>query len=402
LVQGSYTSAIIVAGGSGVRMHTSSKKQYLELEGTPILVHTLLAFTSSNLFDEIVVVLPKEDILTWGEVLKKHLASSDIRFDIVAGGDSRQESVYNGIKSLGERSKVVAIHDGVRPFVSTKEIEAVIEAAKLSGASTLATKLNETIKRANWGEKVALESIDREALCATKTPQAFATNLIKKAHENAIKDGYLANDDCELLERMGHKIVIIEGSSDNIKITTKEDLIIAGSILEKKNMRCDKVPSLGYRSGIGYDAHRLVANRPLVLGGVVIPFDKGLLGHSDADVVLHAICDALLGAAALSDIGVHFPDDKEEYEGISSLILLKKVSELLRSKNFGIMNIDVTIVAEAPKLAPFFSNMVKNISETMAIDEGMVNIKATTTEGMGFCGVGEGICAYAIATLNTL
>jgi 2-C-methyl-D-erythritol 4-phosphate cytidylyltransferase/2-C-methyl-D-erythritol 2,4-cyclodiphosphate synthase len=227
-----------------------------------------------------------------------------------------------------------------------------------------------------------------------QTPQAFDRELLVTAYNQAMKDGYLGTDDAALVERLGIKVKFVPGNYQNIKITTPEDLQFAETVLgrrqEAKNM---------IRAGIGYDVHCLVPERKLILGGVEIPYSFGLEGHSDADVLLHAIKDALLGAAALGDIGRHFPDTDGRYKGISSLKLLIKVREILSKNGYIVNNIDATIVAQKPKLAPYIAQMNANIAAALGVDGRKINVKATTTEGLGFTGQGQGIAAYATATI---
>jgi 2-C-methyl-D-erythritol 4-phosphate cytidylyltransferase/2-C-methyl-D-erythritol 2,4-cyclodiphosphate synthase len=232
-------------------------------------------------------------------------------------------------------------------------------------------------------------------LWPTQTPQAFKVDLLKKAYKAACDGKFYGTDDASLIERIGKKVKMIEGSYENIKITTSEDLIMAEALMKKKTGS-----KINFRSGFGYDSHRFVAGRKLVLGGAGIPFDKGLKGHSDADALIHAICDALLGAAGCGDVGRHFPDDDPEYKNISSMILLKKVKKIIEARGFSINNVDATVVMEMPKLAPYAAQMVSNIALVLDIAETSVNIKAKTNEGMGFTGRNEGAAAFATATIT--
>ena len=218
---------------------------------------------------------------------------------------------------------------------------------------------------------------------------------MKKAYEAAYGNCYYSTDDASLVERIGVKVKMIAGSSENIKITTPEDLIIAEALLKSK-----AGGEMQIRTGFGYDSHRFAHGRKLILGGVEIPFEKGLQGHSDADALIHAVCDALLGAAGLGDIGRHFPDTDAAYKDISSMILLERVKEMIAAKKFSINNIDVSVIIEKPKLAPFAAQMVTNIAHALNIPDAHVNIKAKTNEGMGFVGRGEGIAVTAVATLK--
>jgi 2-C-methyl-D-erythritol 4-phosphate cytidylyltransferase/2-C-methyl-D-erythritol 2,4-cyclodiphosphate synthase len=209
------------------------------------------------------------------------------------------------------------------------------------------------------------------------------------------EDKFYGTDDASLVERIGKKVKMIEGSYENIKITTSEDLIIAETLMKKKIGS-----KINFRNGWGYDSHRFALNKKLILGGVEIPFNKGLQGHSDADALIHAICDALLGAAGCGDIGRHFPDNDPQYKNISSILLLERVKKIIEARRFSINNVDATVVMERPRLAPYAAQMVSNIARALAIAEISINIKAKTNEGMGFIGRNEGIAAFAIATIT--
>ena len=229
----------------------------------------------------------------------------------------------------------------------------------------------------------------------TQTPQAFQFAVLQKAYEAAYRDNYCGTDDASLVERIGVRVKMIAGSYENIKITTPEDLIIAEALLKSK-----AGGEMQIRTGLGYDSHRFAQGRKLILGGVEIPFEKGLQGHSDADALIHAVCDALLGAAGAGDIGRHFPDTDPAYKDISSVILLERVREMIAAKGFFISNIDVSIIMEKPKLAPFAGEIAANIAKALNISAAGVNIKAKTNEGMGFVGRNEGIAVFAVATLT--
>jgi 2-C-methyl-D-erythritol 4-phosphate cytidylyltransferase/2-C-methyl-D-erythritol 2,4-cyclodiphosphate synthase len=253
-------------------------------------------------------------------------------------------------------------------------------------------KVKDTIKEIQ-NENIIWSTLPRENIWLAQTPQAFQFNVLKEAYRMAYEEKYYGTDDASLVERMGKEVIMVESSYDNIKITTHDDMLMAGALMKKSNKTLS-------RTGFGYDSHRLVSDRKLILGGVEIPFDKGLDGHSDADVLVHAICDALLGAAGEGDIGRHFPDTNPEYKDISSLILLESVKKLIASKGYSIMNIDATIVMEAPKVAPHADKMIANIVGVLKISKDHVNIKAKTNEGMGFTGKSEGVAVFAVAALS--
>jgi 2-C-methyl-D-erythritol 4-phosphate cytidylyltransferase/2-C-methyl-D-erythritol 2,4-cyclodiphosphate synthase len=387
------TVAIIPAGGAGKRLKAQVAKQYLFLDHMPVLVHTLKAFQRTKVIDEIIVVLPQDDVLlTQKQFIDKYGITKIIT--IVVGGKERQDSVRNGLTAISGKCDVVVIHDAVRPFVTEKMIRQVVAAAKTTGAASVGVKAKDTIKETKKYNMVAA-TIPRHNLWMTQTPQAFKFELLKKAYKTAYDEKYYGTDDASLVERIGKKVKMIEGSYENIKITTSEDLIMAEALMKRKTGS-----KIIFRNGFGYDSHRFTSNRKLILGGVVIPCDKGLQGHSDADALIHAICDALLGAAACGDIGRHFPDNDAKFKNISSTILLEKVKKIIEAKGFSINNVDTTVVMEMPRLAPYAAQMVSNIASALDIAETSVNIKAKTNEGMGFTGRNEGVAAFATATVT--
>ena len=274
------------------------------------------------------------------------------------------------------------VHDGARPYVTTRVIEDTIVKTIQAGAAVAAVPVTDTIKEIAPGDVGSITTLDRSRLYAAQTPQGFEAALIRQAYENAKKEGLSATDDAQLVEMMGHRVALAQGDYANIKITTPSDLPVR------------------QQAGTGFDAHRLVDGRPLILAGIQIPFEKGLLGHSDADVLTHAIMDALLGAAGMGDIGHHFPDTDEKYRGISSVILLEKVVALIKAKGFSINNVDATLMAQRPKIAPYIPSMTQKLSQVMGMPPGRLNIKATTTEKLGIPGREEGMAAEAVCILT--
>jgi 2-C-methyl-D-erythritol 4-phosphate cytidylyltransferase / 2-C-methyl-D-erythritol 2,4-cyclodiphosphate synthase len=387
------TIAIIPAGGSGKRLKADIAKQYLLLDSLPVLVHTLRIFQQAAIIDEIILVVPENDIkFVRAEFIKKHDLTKVTK--IVAGGAQRQDSVRNGLATVDDKYDIVLVHDGVRPFVTEKMINEVIAAVKTDHAASIGVKAKDTIKETR-DDGLVVKTVPRQNLWLTQTPQAFPSAVLHKAYDAAYSDNYYGTDDASLVERIGIKVKMIAGSYDNIKITTPEDLVIAKTLLKSKSGG-EMLARIGY----GYDSHRFAAGRKLILGGVEIPFDKGLQGHSDADALSHAICDALLGAAGAGDIGGHFPDTDPQYKNISSMLLLDRVREIVTSKGFTINNIDATIIMEKPKVAQFTVQIIANIAKVLNIPVADINIKAKTNEGMGFVGRGEGVAVTAVATLN--
>lgn len=378
-------AALIAAGGIGSRMGGGVNKLLMPLAGKPVLARTLAVFDGMPEIGHIAVVLHPDLLETVRGMLPEWGISTPVQ--LTEGGDTRQASVYRGLQALPEDTQLVAIHDGARPLVTPDIITRTLEAAKENGAAATGIRVKDTLKIV--AEGTIEGTVDRTRMWQVQTPQTFRYDRILNAHREADAQGRTCTDDASLIERTGGRVRMVEGSALNIKITTPEDMFIAERLLGTAQIK----------TGIGYDAHRLTAGRELVLGGVEIPYERGLMGHSDADVLTHAVMDAILGAAGLGDIGRHFPGSDPAYEGICSLDLLEKVIEMIDDAGFGISHIDGVIVAQAPRMAGHIPGMRANIAGILGLDVLNVNIKATTTEGMGFTGRGEGIAAQAAATL---
>jgi len=397
-----------------------------KLFGKSVIVRTVEAFFNCRFIDEIIVVSsPENEAFYKAEFIKHSLYE---KINIVRGGKTRGESSLNGLYSA--KGRYVLIHDGARPLVTEKIIKDTCDAVISHNAAAPGVMPKDTVKTVFNG--FVDKTVDRSKTVLIQTPQGFLRDSIISAYENCTEE---LSDDCSVYERAGGKIKITEGSYENIKLTTPEDMIMAEQIIKKAACRCTHVAprqsvnmasctlnlrnflrrkkaacrctnnetkkeSFGVRIGTGFDTHRLAENRELIMGGVSIPYEKGLLGHSDADVVIHAVIDALLGAAALGDIGTHFPDTSEKYKGIRSTILLEETARLISESGYEIGNIDVTIIAQAPKLAPYIEKMRENISLALDININQVSIKAKTNEKMGFTGRMEGIEARAVALIN--
>lgn len=381
----SEASALIPAAGRGERLGKGVNKCFAPVAGKPILAHTISVFESCEEIGEIVLVVGKGELQAASDLVSRFACNKVSA--IVHGGAHRQDSVGAGLEKI--TTPIVAIHDGARPLVTNKIVTDSIAAAKRAGACIAAVPVIDTIKSAS-PEGIVSGTLDRRNLYAVQTPQTFRTDLIRRAYDSAFAEGYYATDDAALVERMGEEVAIVAGSHDNIKITTPSDLEFAEMKLGGGEMR----------TGIGLDAHALVKGRKLALGGVEIEFEKGLAGHSDADVLLHAIADAILGATALGDIGRHFPDTDPAYKGISSLALLKRVWDMAAGAGWRVANIDAVVICERPKIAPYVPDMTRRIADCLSIDPSKINIKGTTTERLGFTGRGEGIAAQAVATLR--
>ncbi len=386
----SSAAAIIPAAGFGTRMNLDHPKQYHLLADIPILVHTVRAFINNSHINHIVVVVPAAWIEQTNTLFERYGVNVN-HMTIVAGGRRRQDSVRAGLKALDDDTAIVLVHDAARPLVSSEIIDRCYFAALHHGAGIAAVPVKDTLKRGDDFGRVSA-TIDRTSLWQAQTPQAVRKELLEKA--------YLCNGDADvtdessLLERAAIPVTLVEGAETNIKITRMEDLLLAEKII-----RNDITPKL--RIGHGYDAHRFAENRKLVLGGITIPHSYGLAGHSDADVLTHALCDALLGALGLGDIGKHFPDTDERFAGVYSIRLLEHVVALAYEQGYGIANADITLVCQAPRLAPYLDSMRDLLGHACRIDPSMLNIKATTTEKMGFTGRKEGIGCHAVVLLQS-
>lgn len=315
---------------------------------------------------------------------------------VVAGGATRQASVAAALAELSPDVELVAVHDGARPFVSEELISRCLEAAAARGAAVAAVPATDTVKSVD-PDGVVVDTLDRGRLWFVQTPQVFRRKLLLSAYESAAQAGVEATDDAALVERLGHEVVVVAGKPDNIKITWPSDVRRSEQMLEDGEQG-EAVFSA--RAGIGYDAHRFTEDRPLVLAGVRLREDRGLLGHSDADVVCHALCDALLGAIGAGDIGEHFPDSDPAYAGISSLSLLTRVGRLVREAGWEIENVDSVVIAQEPRIAPHVAEMRAALAGALEVDAARVSVKGKTTEGMGFTGRGEGVASQAVALLR--
>ena len=381
--------AIIPAAGSGSRMGLDHPKQYHSLAGIPILVHTVRVFVNSSSVDRVVVVVPVDRVeFTFNLMVEYNLSGDNLQ--VIAGGRRRQDSVKAGLDLLGSDVDTVLVHDGARPLVTSKLIADCCEAVSKYGAAIAAVPVKDTLKKGNADNRI-LCTVDREDLWQAQTPQAARLSLLLAAYEAAGDRD--VTDEASLLEFAGTKVHLVEGSETNIKITRPDDLIIAEKIMQHSN-----TPVM--RIGHGYDAHKFAEGRDLVLGGVTIPFEMGLAGHSDADVLTHALCDAILGAMGAGDIGSHFPDSDQQFKNIYSVSLLKQVVQLAEKRGFILSNADITVVCQKPKLSPFIGKMQEILAEACIVRSDQVNVKATTTEKMGFTGRMEGISCHAVVLLE--
>lgn len=409
-------TAIVAAAGRGQRFGAPENKVFARLAGRTVLEWSLEALSGCPDVETIVVVTGAED----RQRVEGLCRSFERVCSVCEGGAERSDSVQSALSAVPPATTVVAIHDGARPLVSAALVGACIAAAREHGAALPATPVSDTVKRSVDG-LFTLETVERRALYAVQTPQVFRLELVREAYCAAHAAGFAGTDDASYVERLGHPVHLVPGERTNLKITLPEDLELAEAWMNRRDV--DRAARLGngavpaegetrrggtippspeIRTGFGYDVHRLVSGRPLWLGGVELhhPDGLGLEGHSDADVVLHAIADALLGAAALGDIGMHFPNTDERYRGIRSRMLLTHVGHLLRDHGWDVVHVDATLLAERPRIRPHVDHMRHEIATALGMDAHCVSVKATTNECLGFVGREEGMAAHAVATLR--
>jgi 2-C-methyl-D-erythritol 4-phosphate cytidylyltransferase/2-C-methyl-D-erythritol 2,4-cyclodiphosphate synthase len=383
------TIALILAGGRGVRAGGGMPKQYRDVAGTPLLRLTVNAFLNHPGIDAVRIIIHPDDTELY------QISVGDLPLlDPVFGGETRQDSGYNGLKSLSEYAPdYVLIHDAARPFVSADAISRVIAALAEDVAVLAAVPVTDTIKK-ETADRAVGETVDRTGLWRAQTPQGFRFSEILAAHQKF--SGQNLTDDAAIAEADGHVVRLVEGNEDNFKVTAADDFERAAHRLgyDQEGAVAD------IRVGSGFDVHRFGAGEAVILCGVSIPHSHGLLGHSDADVGLHAITDAILGAISADDIGAYFPPSETQWKNADSAIFLAKAAELVRDKDARISHIDVTLICEEPKIGPHRDAMRARVAEILELSTDRVSVKATTTEKLGFTGRGEGIAAQATATIQ--
>ncbi|HIZ56649.1 MAG TPA: 2-C-methyl-D-erythritol 2,4-cyclodiphosphate synthase [Firmicutes bacterium] len=384
-------SVILVAGGQGVRMG-GIKKHLLPLLGVPVLLYSLQEFASLPCLKEVVIVTQPDDFPTIRMLLQDLKLSVPVH--LTAGGADRRQSAANGFFCLSEQNGLVAIHDAARPLIQKEDILRTAEAARKYGAAVLAAPVKDTIKIAGE-DMVICQTPARETLYAAQTPQIFEKSLYAQALAQSPSS---CTDDSQMIEPF-HPVHIVPALYPNHKLTTPDDIPLLESLLSAAKSEKKLQEEKKMRIGHGYDVHRLVPGRKLILGGVEIPWENGLLGHSDADVLTHAVMDSLLGAAGLGDIGKHFPDTDAAYQDADSMLLLQHVGRLIREQGWMVGNLDATIIAQAPKLASYLPAMKTRFAEVLQLQETQINLKATTEEHLGFTGAGEGMAAHAVCLL---
>jgi len=385
--------AVLPAGGRGRRMGAGRPKQFLELAGRPVLSHCLQTLERVEPVQEVIVVGPGKKLGELRRLCIEPYGLSKVR-EVVPGGDQRQDSVAAGVRrALARGAAWILVHDGVRPLAPAELFVRVLEAARQTGAAAAAMPCVDTVKRAGQGRLVEA-TLDRSRLWLIQTPQAFRADLLAQALEAAAETGFYATDEAGLIEWQGGRVKLVEGTRMNLKVTTPEDLRLARAWLG------GEAPAL--RVGQGMDVHALVPGRRLVLAGVEIDHELGLAGHSDADLLTHALMDALLAAAGLGDIGGMFPDSDPAFKDASSLDLLDLVVARLARHGWRPAQASLTLAAQRPRIAPLVPEMRRNLARVLGLDESLVNLAATTTEGLGFVGRGEGMAAWATAVIVPL
>jgi 2-C-methyl-D-erythritol 4-phosphate cytidylyltransferase/2-C-methyl-D-erythritol 2,4-cyclodiphosphate synthase len=382
-----FVSAIIAAGGSGRRLGAAVPKQMLDIGGRSMLERSAMAFLEHPRISEVILVLPPE-LMTFSipMVLELGRLPPDVR--VVRGGERRQDSVANAFDQVSPSAEVVLIHDAARPFVSADLISTTIDAAAAHGAAIAAVQSRDTVKRVAGG--VIAETIARETIYLAQTPQGFRRDVLASAIA-AGRSGVEGTDEAALAERAGHQVHVVDGDPGNVKITTADDLAAARQRME----------AAALRAGTGYDLHRLVEGRRLVVAGVTLASDRGALGHSDADVACHAATDAILGAAGLGDIGRHFPDSDARWKDADSIELLRQAAAMVREQGCEVGNLDITVILERPKIKDAIAEMRARLGAALGVDVDRISIKGKTNEGVDAVGRGEAIAAHAVALIRS-
>lgn len=372
-----FAGAVIVAGGLGKRM--GRPKQMLPLAGVPVLVRAVRAFERVPEVKQIVVVTSAQN----RELLKKYFP----RLTFAQPGPTRLASVMNGAAALDPRVQAVAVHDGARPLVGPEAATRCLRSGFAAGAAVLAVPVKDTVKQVREGK--VERTLDRSVLWAAQTPQCYRADVLRRALE---KFGHLqdATDESQLVERLGVSVRVEPSDYQNLKITTPEDLVMAEAFLQNGARE---------RTGFGFDLHRMQAGRKFIAGGVEIPHDKGFVGHSDGDVVLHAVCDAILGALCLGEIGLLFPPTDPNIEGIDSKKIAGRVLQIAKEHGAKPVHIDATLITQQPKISPHYAAVKKSLAEIFEMDEKDVSFKSKSHEHVGEIGRGEAAMCHAVATV---
>jgi 2-C-methyl-D-erythritol 4-phosphate cytidylyltransferase/2-C-methyl-D-erythritol 2,4-cyclodiphosphate synthase len=380
-----HVSAIIAAGGRGLRFGGAFPKQLQTLGGRPILARSVDAFVACDVISEIVVALPAD----LAAAPPSYLAQRGKPLTVVSGGDDRRASVANAFARVSNRAEIVVIHDAARPLVTDDLIRRTVMAASEAGAAIAALRAQDTVKQTD-GHGSITATLPRDRIYLAQTPQAFRVTVLR----DALRLAGEATDEAMLAEQAGHVVRIVDGDPRNLKITTQDDLTMAEHFAGAGT----QAPAL--RIGNGYDLHRLVAGRPLILGGVNIPFEKGPEAHSDGDVICHAVTDAVLGAVGAGDIGRHFPDSDPAWKDANSIELLRRASAIVRGAGYGIVNVDVVVIAQKPKIVPHVDAIRGHLAGALGCEPSQVSVKGKTNEGVDSIGAGESIAAHAVALVS--
>ncbi len=392
-------SAILTAAGAGLRLKQTSAeslnlpKAFWPLNGAPILFYSLKALLESALVNEIIITLPpayvrkfKKELEATGKGIKP------VR--VTAGSSSRALSVYEGIKKSSKSSGIILVHDAARPFITKSGVDQVLKAARKSGAAIAAKRVTSTVKESEEnGTSKIFRTVPREKLWEAETPQAAKREWLVEAYSEFSRQPFAASDEASLLENIGKPVRLVELGSPNLKITTGQDLQIAGKILNGRSE---------LRIGHGSDIHRLVKGRPFILGGERLKWRLGPLGHSDGDALLHALSDAILGATGKGDIGEYFSDRKKKFKNISSIKILDSVISLARESGWQIVNADCTVHLEKPRLGEFKLKIRKRLAKSLKLGVESVNVKAKTREGFGPIGAGEAVACEATVLVKRM
>lgn len=390
-----FVSAILAAAGRGTRLGSATPKQMLAIGERTILQRSFDILDRHDQIDEIVIALPPD--LAWSP--PPYLISARKPVRIVDGGVRRQDSVARAFAEVSKSASVIVIHDAARPFATADLFTRVIEAAAKGGAAIAALQASDTVKEATAapGLKIVVRTIARESIYLAQTPQAFSREVLEDAIARGRESIGPATDEASLAEEAGHSVRLVDGESTNIKITTQQDLDVSKALVGIRDLGLGMsgVP----RVGTGYDLHRLEAGKPLIIGGVHIPHETGLAGHSDADVLCHAVTDAILGAAAAGDIGQHFPDTDPKWKGADSIELLKSAVAIVRAAGYAVANVDAIVIAERPKLAPHIPAIRANLAQAIGIDVSAVSVKGKTNENVDALGRHEAMAVHAVALL---
>jgi 2-C-methyl-D-erythritol 4-phosphate cytidylyltransferase / 2-C-methyl-D-erythritol 2,4-cyclodiphosphate synthase len=397
--------AVVPAAGRGERFESReaapagpsgagrSPKQYAELCGSTVIEWSLRALLAEPRIEKVVVVLAADDT-RWARLP----VAKDPKILTAMGGVGRQHSVMNGLKrliALAAPADWVLVHDAARPCLERDDVSALIDALEGAGCgAVLAAPVVDTVKREHEG--FVGETVDRAGLWRALTPQVFGLAALERALEEAASRGIQVTDEAQAMERLGFRARLVAGSAFNVKVTRAADIEAAARILRS----AAKGEGANMRVGQGFDVHTFGAGDHVMLGGVRIAYDRGVVAHSDGDVVIHALCDAVLGALGEGDIGRHFPDSDPRYRGADSRVFLRRVAEMMRAAGLRLVNADITVLAEAPRIAAHRGAMAANLAADLGASEKSINVKATTTERLGFIGRGEGLAAQAAVLLD--